>query len=168
MTEDILSKTYNLFEELVTEYKNLLQLLLKEKEQIIYEELSDLTQTIILKEEILANINSKKEEIKENIKLVKNYFGFEEKDGVTFAKLISFMSDNWKVKFEEILKILREYNASIRTVSIINNKLVDDTMKFVNIVIDFLKNGDGEVEIYTNKGFVEKKSNELNFLDVQL
>jgi hypothetical protein len=126
-----------------------------------------LTDNIMAKEDLLNRIMDEKETLKETIYGIKADYGYGEED-VPLQRLISLLPGEWKLRFERVFVSLRECTNSIRTISLINRKLINDTMKFINYVVGFLKKGDGEISMYGKKGNVYKKSNELSFLDVQL
>jgi flagellar biosynthesis/type III secretory pathway chaperone len=163
-----IESAYEGFEATALLYKKLLDLSVKEKDLIIYEDLKSLTQTIMDKEEIMNMISVEKDSLKEKMVLLKAEFGYAADENIPVIRLINLFPEEWKLKFEIIFTRLKEYTSSIRTLSMINKKLISDTMKFINYVVDFLKKGDGEVEMYSAKGGMIKKSNELSFLDVQL
>jgi hypothetical protein len=156
------------FEAVAELYKKLLDLSMKEKDLIIYEDLKTLTATIIEKEEVMNSISSQKEGLKEMMLCVKQSYGYAAAEEVPVMRLIKLFPGDWSIKYERIFARLKEYTSSIRTVAMVNKRLIADTVKFINYVVDFLKKGDGEMTVYSQKGYAVKKSNELSFLDVQL
>lgn len=159
---------YNVFESMSIYYKKLLDLSMLEKQQIIYEDIKSLANTILEKEEILNKINEEKNTVKKTIDDIKEYFGYSREEDVPFSRLISFMPEEMNDRFQKIISLLRSYTSNIKTVSVVNRKLVEDEMIFINHVIDFLRNGTGNHNIYNSDAAVVKSNNELSFLDVQL
>ncbi len=160
--------SYRCFDEIANLYKKLLDLSMKEKDMIIYEDLKSLAASIIEKEELMNAISVQKDEVKEHMEAVKAGYGYEAGEQVPVMRLIKLFPGDWTMKFEKVFSRLREYTSSIRTVAMVNKRLIADTVKFINYVVNFMKKGDGEMTVYSDKGYALKKSNELNFLDVQL
>jgi flagellar biosynthesis/type III secretory pathway chaperone len=166
--QDCIENAYRCFDEIANLYKKLLDLSMKEKELIIYEDLKTLTETIIEKEELMNAISVQKDEVKEQMDGVKTGYGYQAGEEVPVMRLIKLFPGDWTNKFEMVFARLREYTSSIRTVAMVNRRLIADTVKFINYVVNFMKKGEGEMTVYSQKGFAVKKSNELNFLDVKL
>jgi|GEM_PF-2022390 hypothetical protein len=166
--EKCIEDAYRCFDNIADLYKKLLDLSMKEKDLIIYEDLKTLTVTIIEKEELMNAVSVQKDEVKEHMEGIKRGYGYDEGEQVPVMRLIKLFPGDWTMKFEMVFRRLREYTSSIRTVGMVNKRLIADTVKFINYVVNFMKKGDGEMTVYSDKGFAVKKSNELNFLDVQL
>jgi flagellar biosynthesis/type III secretory pathway chaperone len=164
---DRFESAYKSFEAISGLYRELMNLSMKEKDLIIYEDMQGLTDNIMAKEELLYRIRDERELLKETIGAIKADFGYGEEE-VPIQRIIALLPEEWKMRFERVFMNLRESTNNIRTISLINRKLINDTMKFINYVVGFLKKGDGEISMYSAKGSVYKKSNELSFLDVQL
>jgi hypothetical protein len=163
-----IESAYEGFEAVAALYKKLLDLSMKEKDLIIYEDLKSLTDVIIEKEGIMNEVSAQKENVAERMAEVKTGYGYAVSEEVPVMRLIRLFPGDWGAKFESVFAKLKEYTSRIRTVAGVNRRLITDTVKFINYVVDFLKKGDGEMTVYSDKGSVVKKSNELSFLDVQL
>ncbi len=146
----------------------LLALCRQEKEMIVYENVTGLADLVIKKEEVLNKMALEKITLKNSVALIKAALGFGEKDEANLLTLSKFFPEEYKLKVQSLESELKEYVNAVRTISLVNRKLISDSLKFINFVIDFIKKPSGEIETYLPEGKVMKRSNERAFLDVTL
>jgi hypothetical protein len=164
---DCLEKYYLSLDAVNGIYSTLYAMVSKERDLIMREDVRSLAELILEKEELMGRLSEIREHAAECLLNYKQSLGYGSEE-VPMARLLPLMPDEWKYRFEKLVGSLRNYSAGIRTMSTINRKLVSDTMKFINFVIDFMKKSDGEMETYSTRGTVSKKSNERSFLDISL
>lgn len=165
---DCLEKYYLSLEDVYSAYSRLYALVTRERDLIMKEDVKNLAELILEKEEFLGTMSECKDKACSALFEYKLSLGYNGNEDVPIIRLMGLMPDEWRYRFEKLVAAMKNYSAGIKTMSTINRKLVSDTMKFINFVIDFMKKSDGEIETYSTRGAICKKSNERNFLDISL
>lgn len=158
----------NLFKKLISLFKDLYSFLLKEKDSIIIEDLKSLIDITIEKEKILNQISDVKMQFKNNIAKIKEYYGYKAFDYVPITRIINIIDEPNKKNLNDCYNELQKIMADIKNISIINRKLINDGINFLNYFINYLRDSECGVEVYNLKGDKHKATKELSFLDIQL